>query len=144
MASEGTTTSPPAVTGSSFSIENLLNLSDGSTETRTAKISTGSLLCDSLSRPSLPLVPRAVRPFVYHGQNVPLCTPDSGFHFAEMSHLRPETCIHHFPIPNNGPPLGKLKVGIHWLNSCPCYHCSCGAENVVITPLHFILHHVNR
>lgn len=107
MAAESATTSPPALAGSSFSIENLLNLSQGATEKKpTARLSTATSTCDSLRRPSFPLVPKAVRPFAYHAHSLPLCTPDPGLHFGGIPHPRSEPSIDHFPIPNNGPPLG--------------------------------------
>lgn len=107
MALEGAITSPPNVSGSSFSIENLLNLSGGTTEKPPVKLSTSSLSCDSLSWPSFPFVPRVVRPFAYHGQNLPLCTPEPGFNFGEIPYSHSVPYIHQFPISNNGPPLGK-------------------------------------
>lgn len=146
MASEGATTSPPALAGSSFSIENLLNLSEGATEKPTAKRSTGtcSSTCNSLRRPPFPLVPQAVRPFAHHGHNLPLCTPEPGFNFGGIPHPRTDPSIHHFPIPNNGPPLGKLKRGVKSVNTCPCCIVAVAQKlRLVATSLHFILHRVN-
>lgn len=141
MAAESTTTTPPALAGSSFSIENLLNLSQGATEKKpTARLSTATSTCDSLRRPSFPLVPKAVRPFAYHAHSLPLCTPDPGLNFGGIPHPRSEPSINHFPIPNNGPPLGKLKRGVHFVNTCPCYIVPVARK---VRPLHFILHRVN-
>ena len=146
MASESATTSPPALVGNSFSIENLLNLSQGATEKKpTAKLSTASSACDSLRRPPFPLVPQVVRPFAYHApHSLPLCTPKPGPNFGGIPHPRSEPSINHFPIPSNGPPLGKLKRGVHLVNTCPCYIAPVAQKvPLVATPLHFILHRVD-
>lgn len=145
MASESATTSPPALAGSSFSIENLLNLSQGATEKKpTAKLATASSACDSLRRPSFPLVPQVVRPFAYHAHSLPLCTPNHGINFGGILHPRTKPSINHFPIPRNGPPLGKLKRGVHSINTYPCYIVPVARKvRLVATPLHFILHSVN-
>ena len=141
MASESATTSPPALAGSSFSIENLLNLSQGATEEKpTAKLSTASSAYDSLRRPSFPLGPQVVRPFAYHApHSLPLCTPKPDVNFGGIQHPRSEPTINHFPIPSNGPPLGKLKRGVHFSSkylSLLHVPCSCGAE-CYATSFHF-------
>lgn len=146
MASESATTSPPALARSSFSIENLLNLSQGATEKKpTAKLSAATLTCDSLRRPSFPLVPQVVRPFAYHAPSLPLCTPDPpGLNFGGIPHPRSEPSMNHFPVPNNGPPLGKLKRGVHLVITCPWYIVPVARKvRPVATPLYFILHRVN-
>ena len=144
-ASESATTSPPALAGSSFSIENLLNLSEGATEKKpAAMLSTASSTCDSLRMPSFPLVPQVVRPFTYHGHSLPLCTPEPGFNFGGTPHPRSESSIYHFPIANNGPPLGKLKRGVHLVNTSLCYIVLVARKvRPVATSLHFISHRVN-
>lgn len=144
-ASESSTTSPPALAGSSFSIENLLNLSEGATEkTPTATLSPVSSTCDFLRMPSFPLVPKVVRPFTYHGHSLPLCTPEPGFNFGGIPHPRSESSIYHFPIANNGPPsLGKLKRGVHWVNTSLVLVLVARKVRLVISSFHFILHRVN-
>ena len=144
MASESATTSPPALARSSFSIENLLNLSEGATEKNpTAKLLTATSTCDSLRRPSFPLVPQVVRPFAYRAHGLPLCTPDPGLNFGGIPHPRSEPSINHFPILNNGPPLGKLKRGVHLVITSPSYIVPVARRvRLVATPLstfHFAL-----
>lgn len=144
MASEGASTSPPAVVGSSFSIENLLNLSDSTAKKEHTNPLTDNLLSYSVPGSSFPSVPRAVHPFSHDGLSLPLCAPVSTFNFGEIVDSHSVTYIHQFPISNNGPPLGKFKKGVYPVILVLVIVVLVARKTRLLRHLNFISHHVNR
>nr|XP_058960132.1 brain-specific homeobox protein homolog [Pocillopora verrucosa] len=108
MASESPSTSPAAVAGSSFFIENLLNHSVRTEKERHPDSSACKLLNYSFSSPSLAIVPGSVSQRSYNGLNFPLCTILSKFNFGEIFYPHSVKIFGHSPVSNSRHPLDEV------------------------------------
>lgn len=109
MASESPSTSPPAVAGRSFFIENLLNHSDNTKKEKHLDGLAGNLSNYPFSTSSFSFVPRAVPQLSYDGLNFPLSTNLSKFSIGEIYYPHSVKFIGQFPVSNNRHPLGKIN-----------------------------------
>ncbi|XP_022788526.1 brain-specific homeobox protein homolog [Stylophora pistillata] len=107
MASESPSTSPPAVAGRSFFIENLLNHSDNTKKEKHPDGLAGNISNYPFYTSSFSFVPRAVPQLSCDGLNFPLSTNLSKFNIGEMYYPHSVKFIGQFPVSNSRHPLGE-------------------------------------